>query len=97
MDNTEKHLKVWLNHPLTDKSQKDVLLEKTDFSICDGMFSHHVSFFYEGANGMFYYRTFFGKGWHARKPNKEGWIKYLDSLAVNVYTKEIKARSKVFM
>lgn len=96
MDKVEKALKVWVNHPLTDKSQKDNLLEKTDFIVKDGLFDHHVTFFHIGTDGYYYYKTFFGKGWHKRKPDNQGWIKFLNCLAFNLRTGQIEERRKVF-
>lgn len=96
MDKVEKALKNWINHPLTDKSQEDNLLEKTDFIVNDGLFDHHVTFFHIGADGCYYYKEFFGKGWHKRRPDNRGWIKFLNCLAYNVETGQIEGRRKVF-
>ena len=85
MNITERSLKNYVNHSLTDKSFSDELLEKTEVAIKDGLFDHHVSFGYAREN-HFYYFEFFGHGWNKRKINKDGWIKYLNSLAYNVYT-----------
>lgn len=96
MDITDRRLKNWIKNPLTDKRQKDNLLEKTDFTVKDGMSEHHTTFFHVGVDGYYYYKTYFGKGWNKRKPNKEGWIKFLSSLAYNVHTGAISERSKIF-
>lgn len=92
MHPTEKALKNWINHPLTDKKQKNDLLEKTDFIVKDGIFDHHVTFFHIGTDGFYYYKTFFGTGWNKRKPSKDGWIKFLNALAYNVNTGQIAER-----
>ena len=96
MNITERSLKNWIKDKRTDKSMKNELLEKTDFAIKDGLFKHHVSFFHIGADGYVYYMEYYGTGWKKRKPNKDGWIKYLNSLAVNIHTQKYDARSNVF-
>lgn len=96
MHTTERALKIWINHPLTNKKFADELLEKTDFVVKDGLFDHHVTFFHIGHDGFYYYKTFFGKGWHKRKPDSRGWIKFLNCLAYNVQTGQIVERRKVF-
>jgi len=96
MNLTEKSLKLFGNHSGTNKSLYNELLEKTDFVVKDGLFQHHVSFFHESIDGCFYYMEFFGNGWNKRKPNKDGWIKYLNALAYNVYTGEMKSKREIF-
>lgn len=81
------------NRLVKEKSHKEVK-EKASIAIKDGLFSHHVSFAFE-KDGFVYYKEYFAKGWKKRKPNKDGWIKYLNSLCYNVLDGRMLARSDI--
>ena len=90
MEFTERALKTFMNHPQTNKTFTDELLEKTDFAVKDGLFQYHVSFVHVSGNYAYYFE-FLGNGWKNRKI-VNGWIKYQNALMLNVETMEIRAR-----
>jgi len=94
MEFTERALKDFINHPNTDKTFINELLEKTDFAVRDGLFNHHVSFI--RVDGYYaYYFEFLGHVWNKRKIYN-GWIKYQNALMLNIKTGELKARHEFY-
>lgn len=91
----EKALEALKNNPLISEKQYREVADKASFAIKDGLGDHHVSFCYE-ENGCIYYREFFGRGWNKRRASKHGWIKYLNSLAYNIYEGRYDSRREVF-
>jgi hypothetical protein len=75
------------------KPDTDIATQATGI-IRDGLFEHHLSFTRNDGT-YFYYKEFFGTGWHKRKPNAQGWVKYKNALAYNVNTHALVGRRKV--
>ncbi len=84
------------NSIFTTKAQTAAISKKATGSIQTGLFSHHRVFYYF-EDGYFYYREYFGSGWHKRKPNKAGFVKFLNSLALNVKTLTFTDRRAIFL
>ena len=60
-------------------------------TIQTGLFPHHVVTYYT-ENGYCYYKEYFGTGWHKRKIDKNGFIKFQNCLMMNPDTKELISR-----
>lgn len=80
------------NNPMTtDDNTNDIRAKATGY-IKDGLFDHHVSFYYV-EDGYFFYKEYFGNGWNKRKIDENGFAKYLNSLMFNVNSRAIYSRS----
>lgn len=99
METLNQALETYKNHyivkmTIDDSWINDTIRKSTDY-IKDGLFDHHKSFYYVEGNYC-YYKDYFGRGWHKRKIDNNGFIKYQNALVMNPYTKEIKSRYDYF-
>lgn len=94
METLQQAIERHKNNHLTIPEISREIEERATGYIKDGLFNHHLSFYYL-ENGYFYYIEFFGLGWNKRKISRDHWVKYQNALAYNVQTGELCNRREI--